>query len=73
MTIEDEMINYMLKELALLLIEEHPELSLEEATDQVFNSVTYQKVIDTSNGLYSQSPRYVYSILQHEMKTGVIG
>jgi hypothetical protein len=55
MTIEDEMINYMLKELASLLIEEHPELSLEEATDQVFNSVTYQKVIDTSNGLYSQS------------------
>lgn len=73
MTIEDEMINYMLKELSALLIEEHSELSIEEATDLVFNSETYQKVIDTTNGLYSQSPRYVYSILQHELSTGVIG
>jgi hypothetical protein len=73
MTIQDEMINYMIRELAHLLMEEQPALTLEEAMDQVFNSTTYQKVMDTTNGLYSQSPRYVYSILQHELRTGRIG
>jgi hypothetical protein len=73
MKIEDEMINYMIRELAHLLMEEQPTLTLEEAMDQVFNSTTYQKVMDTTNGLYSQSPRYVYSILQHELRTGRIG
>jgi hypothetical protein len=39
----------------------------------VFNSDTYEKVMDEGTGLYYQSPRYVFSYLITELKTGKLG
>lgn len=69
----DEMKSYMVKELAQLLMEQDRSLSMQEALSQVFNSETYQKILDDQTRLYYQSPRYVYSFLEHELKTGKLG
>jgi hypothetical protein len=39
----------------------------------VFNSDTYEKVMDEDTGLYYQSSRYVFSYLTTELKTGKLG
>ena len=49
------------------------ELSMEEALSMVFNSETDQKLLDDNTRLYYQSPRYVYTYLEHVLKTGRIG
>ena len=36
----------------------------------VFNSDTYQKVINEQTHLYYQSPRYVFSFLEEELRIG---
>lgn len=65
-----EMIADMVKNLALLLLERDPELTMEEALSMVFNSDTYQKITDEKTQLYFQSPRYVFSFLEKELRTG---
>lgn len=70
MTEIEEMKQTMVKELCDLLIEQRPDITLEQTLEQVFNSDTYAKVIDDKTGLYLQSPRYVYSFLQNELETG---
>lgn len=59
----------MVKSLALLLMEQN-ELTMEQALSVVFNSDTYGKVMDDKTRLYYQSPRYVYSFLEAELKKG---
>jgi hypothetical protein len=61
---------YLAERLALLLIEDNPQMSLEQALSTVFNSDTYQKIQNENTHLYSQSPYYVYSFLDTELKTG---
>ena len=61
---------YLAEKLALLLIEDNPQMQLEQALSAVFNSDTYQKVQDDSTHLFSQSPYYVYSFLDSELKNG---
>lgn len=68
-----EMMNDMVKNLALLLIENDSNLSMENALGTIFNSETYQKIIDERTELYHQSPRYVFSFLEEELKRGKIG
>lgn len=63
----------MVKNLAMLLIEQNNGMSMNEALSTVFNSDTYRKVTDEKTGLYHQSPRYVFSFLEHELKTGKMG
>lgn len=60
----------MVKNLAWLLAEDNPSLSTEQALSWVINSDTYQRLLDAGTGLYYQSPRYVYSFLQNEFRTG---
>lgn len=36
----------------------------------VYHSVLFQKLNDADTGLYIQSPKYVYTYLQHEIETG---
>lgn len=62
----------MVKNLALLLLDDEPQLSMEQALATVINSDTYQRLMRDSTHLYHQSPRYVYSFLQSEIKTGSI-
>ena len=70
---KDEMKSDMVKCLASLLMEQRPNLSMEQALSLVFNSVTYQKVLEDETCLYYQSAKYVFSYLQQELETGKIG
>lgn len=60
----------MVRSLACLLMESHPEMTMEQALSAVFNSDTYQKVMDEGTGLYYQSPRYVFAFLKEELVKG---
>lgn len=62
----------MVKHLALLLMDETPQLTIEQALSTVINSETYQRLLNNKTHLYHQSPRYVYSFLEAELKTGSI-
>ena len=62
----------MVKNLALLLIYNDLTLSMEDALATVLNSDTYTRLMRDSTRLYYQSPRYVYSFLESELKTGSI-
>lgn len=63
----------MVKDLAMLLMEEDKQLDMNQALSIVFNSDTYQKLQDDGTHLYYQSPRYVFSFLKHELETGKMG
>ncbi|MGN1253384.1 MAG: hypothetical protein ACI4T9_02255 [Prevotella sp.] len=73
MSEKDEMKSDMVKDLASLLMDRDASLSMDQALSLVFNSDTYQKLLDDKTHLYYQSPRYVYSFLEHELRTGKIG
>ena len=60
----------MLKSLALLLLEQDGKLTMEQALSTVLNSDTYRKVMDERTQFYFQSPRYVFTFLNTELKTG---
>jgi hypothetical protein len=57
----------MVKRLALLLMDEDPQLTIEQALATVINSETYQRLQRDATGFYYQSPRYVYSFLKNEL------
>lgn len=46
-------------------------LTVAEALDVVYNSETYLKLQDTDTDLYTQSPAYVYELLNTEYQTGI--
>lgn len=64
---------YIISEMASLLMEERPGLTMDGALSTIFNSETYEKLNNESTGLYYQSPRYVFSFLTTELETGKIG
>ena len=63
-----EMMASMIKNLALLLLEQNNELTMEQALSIVFNSETYRKVMDERTHFYYQSPKYVFAFLEEELK-----
>jgi hypothetical protein len=70
---KEEMKCSMVRDLALLLMEEDKQLNMNEALSMVFNSDTYQKLMDDGTHLYYQSARYVFSFLKEELETGKMG
>jgi len=62
----------MVKNLAILLMDNDPQLTMEQALSTVINSDTYQRLQNDATRLYYQSPRYVFSFLDSELKTGSI-
>jgi hypothetical protein len=68
-----EMMADMVKSLALLLMEKNRELTMEQALSFVFNSDTYQKVMNEEAAFYYQSPKYVFAFLEKELLTGKVG
>lgn len=62
----------MVKNLAILLMNQNKDMGMNEALAIVFNPDTYQKVMDDKAGLYYQSPRYVFSFLDNEIRNGKI-
>lgn len=73
MSEKTEMMADMVKNLALLLIEQDNELIMEQALSAVFNSDTYRKVMDEQTRFYYQSPKYVFAFLDDELKKGKLG
>ena len=69
----NEMKSDMVKNLAILLMEQNKNMKMNEALALIFNSETYQKVMNEKAALYYQSPRYVFSFLDYEIKNGKIG
>ena len=68
-----EMKAYMVNRLAVMLMQQHEGMSMQEALGMVFQSDTYQKMLDDKTRLYYQSPMYVFSFLEQELKSGRMG
>ena len=47
-------------------------MTVPQALRVVYNSETYEKLINPKTGLYFQSPLYVYDFLKNEVLTGRI-
>lgn len=67
-----EMMADMIKNLVTLLMEKNHSLTMEQALTMVFNSDTYQKVMDERTRFYYQSPKYVFAFLNEELQYGKI-
>lgn len=65
-----EMKAYMVNKLAMTLLEHNEGMSMEQALSIVFNSDTYQKMMNDKTRLYYQSPMYVFAFLDQELKLG---
>lgn len=48
-------------------------LDMQTALETLYDSDTYSKICDPATGLYFQGSRYVYSYLQNELQTGMVG
>lgn len=72
MTDIDYMIEHVAADMIVLLIEKRG-LSFTEAVDTLYTSDTYAKLRNKDTGLYFQSPKYLYSFLEHELRTGMMG
>ena len=59
----------MLSELVALIMERW-HYSINEALETVYNSETFARLNDKNTGHYYQSPGYVYSFLDNELKEG---
>jgi hypothetical protein len=62
----------MVKHLAIRLMDADSQLTMEQALSTVINSDTYLRLQDDATGLYYQSPGYVYSFLDNELKTAKV-
>lgn len=65
------MIEELVKDLVLKLMEDR-KIAMAEALELVYNSDTYEKILDLETGLFSQSTAYVYEILARELTEGRI-
>lgn len=69
----EEMKADLVIELANMLMSNDANISMDQALEYVFNSETYQKLLDNKTQLYYQSAGYVMSYLQNELLTGKMG
>ena len=58
-------------ELTGFLVDEY-HYSPQEAIDVLYTSETFERIQDSSTGLYYQSPGYVYSFLHNELTTAKV-
>lgn len=66
------MVDILTRDLITLLMERE-NLDMKAAFDLFYNSDTYNTLNRPESGLFFQSPKYVYSLLENEMKTGKMG
>lgn len=59
-------LNSDVEELVAMLSEDN-DMPIAEAFSVVYNSKTYEKLVDTKTGLYLQSPEYQYEYLKEEI------
>lgn len=63
--LQDFLIAYTIDRMTEFMVEEHG-VSIADALHFIYNSETYSKLIQTENGLYHESPGYVYELLEKE-------
>ena len=63
--VQNYLINNAVDEMTRFYMDDH-NAGIPEALDAIYNSETYNKLIDTENGLYIQSPAYIYELLNLE-------
>lgn len=68
--IQDYLVAQIVDEMTVFLMNDN-RLSIVEALDVIYNSETYAKLQDAETGIYTQSPSYVYELLDTEFHTGV--
>lgn len=66
------MVDILTRDLITLLMERQG-IDMKSAFDIFYNSDTYAALNRPESGLFFQSPKYVYSFLEKEMKTGKMG
>jgi len=71
MSNKDFLVERMTTDLANRLVEKY-DMPMLDALRTVYNSETYNRLCDPTTGLYFQSPVYVFSYLDTEIKTGRI-
>ena len=62
---QDFLIAYTVDRMTEYVVEDF-QLPIASALHLVYKSATYQKLTQTDNGLYEQSPSYVYELLMNE-------
>ena len=70
MTLTENQFQYMVEGMTtdlIRLVMENENLSMSEAFDKVYNSRTYQNLLNPLSQLYYQSPGYVYACLCREV------
>ena len=68
---QDFLIAYTIDRMTEFLIKDF-NLSIAESLQFIYNSETYKKLMQTENGLYVESPSYVYELLSKEYQTGSV-
>lgn len=63
------MTNCLTRDILSILVEERG-MAITVAFEILYNSDTYQKLLNPASGLYFQSPRYVLSYLDKELTLG---
>ena len=63
---KDFLVNHIVDRLTEYMVIDN-NLELAEALKIVYQSKTYQQLLDVDGGLYTQSPSYVYELLQYEL------
>ncbi len=71
MTKQEQMIEYMIQDLVEILCEEK-HIEFDVALNVLYSSQLFDKIQDPDTGLYRESPGYVYSIFEDELKLGKI-
>lgn len=71
MNVTDKDLEFMMdcqeRDIATILVDECG-MTIHQALDVLYGSKTYALLHNPKTGLYYQSPRYVYSILEDELK-----
>ena len=67
--IKNYLVDTAVDEMTKYLIEDY-NISIGDALDVIYNSETFQKMRDADTGLYTQSPLYIYELLNREYQTG---
>lgn len=71
MTIQEQMIEYIVQDLIEILCE-NQNIEYDVAMNMLYHSNLFEKIQDPETGLYSESPAYVYELLEGEIKFGRI-
>lgn len=62
----DFLVSHIVDRLTEFLVIDH-DMEITDALKIVYQSKTYQRLQDEDGGLYSQSPSYIYELLQREL------